>query len=163
MDRQARAARIRARERNFSLLRKAVVPTIVVYGLFIQRPKQYNFANYLAMRRKYEPSFDALFPPIVPQQKTSGLYSRHNDLGGGSDGTRDVFAASGETVMASQFLDQLEGYFVTSLAHEDASPVQLHFQSFLLFSIGHVMLTSHAGESKHLRFVGILGSFWKEI
>lgn len=164
MDKASRVNRIRTRERHFASLRSLVVPVCLVYGLFIQRPKQYNFTNYISSRRKYDAEFNALFPQLPKSQRPSGVYTRVAELSNGSGGTREVVGRASSELLISELNAQVEGFYAQKIdANETASPVQLFFQSYLLFAVGTIVLTSTAGEVKRLRYAGVLGSFWLEV
>ena len=63
MSKEAKILFVRRRERLFSIGRHLVIPGIVAYGLFLVRPTEHNFMNYIAQSRKVDRQFNALFPP----------------------------------------------------------------------------------------------------
>ena len=59
---------LRWRGKFLLISRKIAIPLIVVYALFIHRPRLDGFVHFLCERRIFDDSFDLLFPPLKDEQ-----------------------------------------------------------------------------------------------
>lgn len=63
MSKEAKILSVKRRELFFSVGRRMVVPGCICYGLFLVRPTEPNFVNYISQTRRIDKSFNDLFPP----------------------------------------------------------------------------------------------------